>query len=801
MSVNLPPIVQKILKQITSYVRKRRCTVSDLFRAVDETGDGDIDLEELRIGLDRIGIRVTDANFVLLAEAFDPDGSGSIDFEEFETALQVAAPLNNIETKDEKNLNQVNDSNNSTDDYNKNKKMIKNTSKNNPKERGKGTAVTAVAIITDMSTKTKENRNISAGATEVTSDTTDIETKKTCQQTPEETIRQLEIALQNSESKWQKKFENLKMVLQENHKTTLKKTIAKYKDDIIEEKSKWNGIQLSQNENSEKREDREKTALRAKCAHLSKELKTYKKIVEDYQQEKEEKLSEQGKKTQARNRWTMIRTDMKKTADAKDKLAEVMRQGTIKALRSVREDALKALAETRRKLEETNAEAGEKEIALNTASNLQAQMKEQIEFLHSVVERTDQEKKKFEERNAEATRERIKHRFAAAKSAASHRRTENALLEANQEINELKKQALKLKARTNEDEDLNMKLALMSDKLESSITLSKCLRGWIRFQGLTYAILFRNLMDKLKSASMQSDSQQEKLQEQKKQNQTLQQTLKNSVLRESGIQVELTELHGKLKQMQEDRHVSQSMILYLTLHTNTLMQFISSGGTTSLQQKIQTKNIERNITLSTKNHQHPIPPPVSNRNSKLKSSRGKAVRGMGSRHRRIQEVRRSVLCLVDVPDDSAILTGWALSNNYKTISVRTTENNGFSINKQDMQNMQNMHAIVWYPPSSAVNVNRSSSLPELSQVTSELESNCGKIRAKQFYQKMQEWMQMQQNGEDDRTQEKKSSFPYFIIISDDENEWIEFASSINESCKIVVVSPPVTSKKLSNVLL
>ena len=100
---DIPPIVKQILLTIEAYVAKRRCTFADLFRAVDKGGDGDIDLEELRTGLDRIGIRVNNANFALLSETFDPDGSGEIDFEEFEDALKmVTAQDNNTNSEEEK---------------------------------------------------------------------------------------------------------------------------------------------------------------------------------------------------------------------------------------------------------------------------------------------------------------------------------------------------------------------------------------------------------------------------------------------------------------------------------------------------------------------------------------------------------------------------------------------------------------------------------------------------------------------------------------------------------------------------
>ena len=88
--------VQKMLMRIDEYVNKRRARIIDLFRAVDSGGDGTVTPDELREGLEKIGILASDEEFLALTQAFDPDGSGEIEFSEFVQAVKTAR--NQIET-------------------------------------------------------------------------------------------------------------------------------------------------------------------------------------------------------------------------------------------------------------------------------------------------------------------------------------------------------------------------------------------------------------------------------------------------------------------------------------------------------------------------------------------------------------------------------------------------------------------------------------------------------------------------------------------------------------------------------
>ena len=88
--MNTVLVVNKILLEIDSYVKKRRARIIDLFRAVDSGGDGTVTPAELREGLEKIGITASDVEFLALIQAFDPDGSGEIEFSEFVQAVKTA---------------------------------------------------------------------------------------------------------------------------------------------------------------------------------------------------------------------------------------------------------------------------------------------------------------------------------------------------------------------------------------------------------------------------------------------------------------------------------------------------------------------------------------------------------------------------------------------------------------------------------------------------------------------------------------------------------------------------------------
>ncbi|CAI5465467.1 unnamed protein product [Closterium sp. Yama58-4] len=73
--------------------------LQEVFKIIDENGDGTLTLEELRNGLRRIGSPLSDAEVQALMDAADIDGNGEIDYSEF-----VAATMHLQRVDNEKNL-------------------------------------------------------------------------------------------------------------------------------------------------------------------------------------------------------------------------------------------------------------------------------------------------------------------------------------------------------------------------------------------------------------------------------------------------------------------------------------------------------------------------------------------------------------------------------------------------------------------------------------------------------------------------------------------------------------------------
>ena len=793
---DIPPIVKEILLTIEAYVAKRRCTFADLFRAVDKGGDGDIDLEELRTGLDRIGIRVNNANFALLSETFDPDGSGEIDFEEFEDALKMVTAQDNNTNYEEEKAEQLKQEQEKLKLEAKKKEALRLKKDRELAELKRKKALNSKNIINEPPTLEGAHAR----------------------------ILQLNTLLKQTDRKWKKKLSQLKGVLHDHHHSNLKTALAKQKQTHKEEIRKFTGVQVD--EDSRNQGNREKDALRAKCVRLTKEVNVYKKILEDQQQEKETRASQEGATKQAKARWSMVRSDMNKTIAAKDKFAEIMRLGTMKALRSVREDALQALAETRRKLEQASDEAEKKEEDLSSASVLQQQMNEQIDFLSSLVERTDQEKKRYEEKSAKATSDKVKQRFAAAKLATNQRRNEKALIEANKKIYQLQGQVEALREQIIDDEDLSMTIALLTDKLESNVTVSNCLRGWIRFQGISNAILIKTLRDDLTSTTVEINHQQEQFKEQEKEMHVLktafqdaQKRLKTSVKIVDQIKIEF-------EVVRMDRCAAQKMILSLASHTNTLMQSLSAsvgrysydnGGPHKHPSKNSKSSSSPSSPSSLSSPSSPSSPSTSttvlaNRTQMLLSNASATVAhhqptpptdSKGStatrkKHRSLRQPQMEpILCFLDVPVDSAILMGWALSNNYKTLLARTNNRN----DSMTRNTFQKIYAIIWYPATPDKNEQQ---LPALTHVVPETNIEGEKFTKQRCFQNMLEWMK-QQDEEGNKTDANEEATltqqdPLVVIISD-EDEWHDYVlRDDNDNGRVHCIRPPLTSKKLSSSL-
>ena len=573
--------VAKIFAAIDAYVKKRCCSLGDLFSAVDQGGDGTCDLTELRLGLDRIGIRVSNTDFSTLSTMFDPDGSGEIDFSEFVDAIKLGHAVNIKKVDVVDGVDGVNSvgvvsavgvagDESSTKDTELNVTAKKDTVLIEKKE--------AASVVDELKRAQKQSSFFH--------DYTDGETDDN--NSAASVIRQLKIALEHSEEKWKKKFAQFKEVVHKHHTTKLQEKIQEVVQLHEVEKSGWGGLQ----NNLEKKGDRENVALRAKCGRLTKELNRYKKMEEERQMEKTVARQSEEKKLKAKRHWATVRTDMEKTSEAKDKFAEIMRQGTMKALRSVREEAMQALAETQQKLKKAAATVQEKDTALDSADALQIQMNEQISVLQTLVSRTEEEKKKYEEQNAKATNDRVRQRFAAAKVAASHRRTLQEKKEAEDHTERLQSEVQLLRDEANVHADAQIRVNTLTEQLESKINLIQSLRGWMLFQRVTMAVYVRTLKEKVQATNVVTEHQQCKLGEREAEIDVLLKTLADVQQRLHISELTAREIKSELDIVRSEKRSAQKMIASLASHTNTLQHALSSFGSSKQKRKKQpTHNI------------------------------------------------------------------------------------------------------------------------------------------------------------------------------------------------------------------
>jgi Ca2+-binding EF-hand superfamily protein len=93
MTLQQEAMVEEALVGIARYIHKRRARVVDVFRSIDHDGGGTIDREELEWGLKRFGMDLKDGQLDMVVRVFDADGSGNIDFKEFNAAVKYAHRL------------------------------------------------------------------------------------------------------------------------------------------------------------------------------------------------------------------------------------------------------------------------------------------------------------------------------------------------------------------------------------------------------------------------------------------------------------------------------------------------------------------------------------------------------------------------------------------------------------------------------------------------------------------------------------------------------------------------------------
>jgi len=91
----------EVLFKIKGQLNRQKTKMLDVFRALDESGDGAIDKKEFRAGLEKLGFDVSDEDFRALVLSVDQDGSGDISVREFHQALKLAERKARAEGRDQ----------------------------------------------------------------------------------------------------------------------------------------------------------------------------------------------------------------------------------------------------------------------------------------------------------------------------------------------------------------------------------------------------------------------------------------------------------------------------------------------------------------------------------------------------------------------------------------------------------------------------------------------------------------------------------------------------------------------------
>ena len=73
--------------EFEAFARRRRAQIRDVFRGFDRDGDGRVTSEELRDGVERAGLKISDEQLRLVFRKIDRDGSGTLSEDEFARIL------------------------------------------------------------------------------------------------------------------------------------------------------------------------------------------------------------------------------------------------------------------------------------------------------------------------------------------------------------------------------------------------------------------------------------------------------------------------------------------------------------------------------------------------------------------------------------------------------------------------------------------------------------------------------------------------------------------------------------------
>ena len=91
--MNAPPEAVIVLLNLNDKLVEKRQRTVDLFRQIDESGDGVVSPDEFRTGLHAFGFSISDEDFKSLMGVLDKDGDGEVDFREFDKAIKKACKM------------------------------------------------------------------------------------------------------------------------------------------------------------------------------------------------------------------------------------------------------------------------------------------------------------------------------------------------------------------------------------------------------------------------------------------------------------------------------------------------------------------------------------------------------------------------------------------------------------------------------------------------------------------------------------------------------------------------------------
>merc|ERR1712216_524474 len=80
----------EVMCTIRKDLNKRKTRMIDVFRVIDQSGDGILSTAEFRSGLGKLGFKPSDEDFSAVVQSLDKDGSGDVSIQEFDKALRLA---------------------------------------------------------------------------------------------------------------------------------------------------------------------------------------------------------------------------------------------------------------------------------------------------------------------------------------------------------------------------------------------------------------------------------------------------------------------------------------------------------------------------------------------------------------------------------------------------------------------------------------------------------------------------------------------------------------------------------------